>query len=337
MVVLSVLLSPLVNGLQVQCTMNFYATLVVLFCVAAARTPPEDHVHGEINKERPEDGTPAKHEHYSDEGDHYDEYDHEAILGTRKAVEEFEELSTEEAQTKLREIVEKMDVDNDKSVSESELTEWILNSFVSLSQEDSAERFEEVDVNNDGRVTWEEVLEEFGIYDEPDLEKIADEEPELKIELDESIKRFKIADKDGDGVLSIDEYFPFSNPEESPEMHDSIILENLRQKDTDNDGRISFEEYLSDADSAEDYLATEKSMFDNDYDKNKDGYLDKDEMILWLIPDNKEQAIEEARHLISNADMDKDGRLSFSEILDNYRMFVSSKDTESHEGIRDEL
>lgn len=318
--------------------MNFCLTFVVLFCVVTARTPPEDHTHGEMNKERQEDGAPAKHQHYSDEGEHYDDYDHESILGTRKAVEEFEQLSAETAKVKLHEIAEKMDVDNDGFVSENELTEWILNSFASLGKEDSVDRFEEVDVNNDGRVTWEEVLEEFGIYDEQDLEKIADEEPELKIELDESIKRFKIADKDGDGVLNVDEYFPFSNPEESPDMFDSVVQEQLKQKDADNDGRISFEEYLSDTDSAEDYLVTEKSLFDNDYDKNKDGYLDKDEMISWVIPDNKEQAIEEARHLISNADIDKDGKLNLNEIIINYRMFVSSKDdAESHEDLRDEL
>lgn len=318
--------------------MNFCLTFVVLFCIVTARTPPEDHVHGEVNKERLEDGAAGKHEHYGSEGEHYDEYDHEAILGTRKAVEEFEDLSAEEVKAKLQEIAEKMDVDNDKSVSESELAEWIQNSFVTLGKEDSAERFEEVDVNNDGRVTWAEVLEEFGIYDEQDLEKIGDEEPELKIELDESIIRFGMADKDGDGELNVDEYFPFSNPEENPEMWNSLVQESMRQKDADNDGLISFEEYLSDADSAEDYLATEKSMFDNEYDKNKDGYLDKEEMFAWVIPSNQEQAREEARHLISNADTDKDGQLSFDEILNNYRMFVSSKDdTVPSEGIRDEL
>lgn len=60
---------------------------------------------------------------------------------------------------------------------------------------------------------------------------------------------------------------------------------------------------IADQPTSEFYL-TEKSRFTDEYDKNKDGKLDKEELVSWLIPNLNVVAREEAVHLIESADKD---------------------------------
>lgn len=76
-----------------------------------------------------------------------------------------------------------------------------------------------------------------------------------------------------------------------------------------------------------DWVIVEKDRFLNEYDKNKDKFLDKDEMRGWLVPDIKQSAKDETQHLFENADKNKDGRLSIDEIVDQHDLFVGSEAT----------
>ena len=64
-----------------------------------------------------------------------------------------------------------------------------------------------------------------------------------------------------------------------------------------------------------------------DYDLDRDGQLNKEEIRKWVLPDNTEAAKEEAQHLIDRADDDKDGKLSLDEILEHHDDFVGSQAT----------
>lgn len=59
-------------------------------------------------------------------------------------------------------------------------------------------------------------------------------------------------------------------------------------------------------------------------DKNKDGYLDRDEVKEWLLPPSVHT---EAEHLVEISDKNKDGKLSKEEILDQFDHFVGSEVT----------
>ena len=76
------------------------------------------------------------------------------------------------------------------------------------------------------------------------------------------------------------------------------------------------------------WIAIEKDRFNKDYDKNGDGYLDYDEIRAWVLTDNKEEAREEAEHLIEEADENHDGKLSDEEFLENVETFVGSSATD---------
>ncbi len=71
----------------------------------------------------------------------------------------------------------------------------------------------------------------------------------------------------------------------------------------------------------------EEERFNNEYDKDKDGLLDRAEMKSWLVPDIDQTAKEEMQHLFEEADVDKDDKLSFDEIVNEHQLFVGSEAT----------
>uniref|UniRef100_A0A915KEV1 EF-hand domain-containing protein n=1 Tax=Romanomermis culicivorax TaxID=13658 RepID=A0A915KEV1_ROMCU len=147
--------------------------------------------------------------------------------------------------------------------------------------------------------------------------------------LDEDAEYFKSADLDQDEKLSKVEYAAFQNPEHHQHMHDSVIRSTLNERDANKDGFIDINEFLGDYADKKDseWYTAEKSRFVEQYDSNRDGKLNKDEMKKWLIPDMSDAAREETRHLFDEADKNRDGQLTIDEIVDAYSIFVGSEAT----------
>lgn len=290
------------------------------------------HLHN-AQKEREADGTrtPRDHGHYSN-GEHNADFDHEAILGSVKDAEEYDQLPAMEAKRRLEILLVKMDRDNDKHIDRKELHSWILRSFRMLSEEESSERMDEVDEDEDGYVTWAEyIAETYGIKD-PEDQQLLDQEDQVEEQrlLREDRQLFNAADKNIDGRLDDMEFLAFSHPEESPDMLPIILQQTLEEKDTNSDGLIDFQEYIGDKGKEQDreWLLTEKDKFDNDHDKDGNGILDRNEILAWVVPTNEDIAEDEVDHLFAAADDDNDDLLSFLEILDHHDVFVGSEATD---------
>ena len=82
---------------------------------------------------------------------------------------------------------------------------------------------------------------------------------------------------------------------------------------------------------------SEKTAFDEEYDKDRNGFLEGQEILTWMVPDNLEAANDEAQHLMAVADADHDEKLSADEIVDNHETFVGSEATDFGEALHDEL
>lgn len=90
------------------------------------------HSHtNEANKERAADGaySPRDHSHFAETGEHINEFDHEAIIGSHKEAEEYDHLPPEEAKRRLEILLKKMDLNNDRNIDRNELKAWIIRSF----------------------------------------------------------------------------------------------------------------------------------------------------------------------------------------------------------------
>ncbi len=133
-----------------------------------------------------------------------------------------------------------------------------------LSEEEAQERFEDADLDKDGKVTWKEQLQDsFG--DESEFDETSSEDEivsnrqfSFKIvafvhinfyysQLIKADKRlFQGADLNKDGALDVTEYRRFCNPEDFADMLPILIQNTLEEKDLNKDGYIDFEEFIGD-------------------------------------------------------------------------------------------
>ena len=124
-------------------------------------------------------------------------------------------------------------------------------------------------------------------------------------------------------------------------MHAVVVEETLEDIDRDGDGRVSEAEYIADMYAPEDehsqyvpeWVTREREQFRSYRDKNGDGYLDRDEIREWIVPTDFDNADAEAKHLLYEADSNRDGVLSKTEIIDNYDVFVGSQATDFGEAL----
>lgn len=173
-----------------------------------------------------------------------------------------------------------------------------------------------------------------------------------------------MADDDKDGKMNSDEYVNFQHPEETKHMEELAVDEILEDVDQDGDGwginsdeqicPISFffselpfnhpfifsfitvNEFIGhygDAENAPHWVEREREEFARQFDKNKDGKLNRDEVRDWALPQRGE-SLDEAKHLIDGADDNADGVLSVEEILVHWEFFVGSKATDHGETLR---
>jgi len=316
----------------IRSTMRLCVVISLLVFLSAEAAVSHRHVG---QREREQDGAFSPRDKHHLEGDeHDDQFDHEAILGSHKDAEEFDDLEPEEAKQRLGVLLEKMDKDGDKRISREELKQWILRSFRLLSKEESDERWDEVNDNDDDKITWAEYkAETYGNKDddsddEDDL-SAADKAEEDKL-MSEDKNLFTAADRDGDGALQRSEFLSFTHPEEDPRMVPVVVDHSLLEKDVNKDGFIDFQEFIGEQgqDKDQTWLETEKDKFDNDYDKDRDGRLNRDEILGWVLPSNNEIADDEVDHLFGSADDDVDDQLSFDEVLEHHDVFVGSEATD---------
>lgn len=113
--------------------LNSIAFTIIFVCLVQSLTAATTHKHGHNDKsgERLEDGAFRSRDvgHHGDDGEHFAEFDHEAILGSVKTAEEFDQLSPEESKRRLGLLVIKMDLNKDGFIDRHELKAHILRSF----------------------------------------------------------------------------------------------------------------------------------------------------------------------------------------------------------------
>lgn len=275
--------------------LNILPIIFITICLInnAQCATTHKHSHGSSNKERTEDGAYiARDSNHLDGDEHHSEFDHEAILGSVKEAEEFDNLNPEESKRRLAILVKKMDMNQDGFVSSNELHAWIIRSFKQLSEEEATERFADIDENDDYSITWEEYLNEnYGLNtDDAHKQFIESEHSEEEIKMiEDDHELFNASDLNQDGVLNQDEFVLFNSPEEHPEMLPIILGQTLREKDTNGDKKIDFQEFIGESAKNHDkeWLVSEKEKFDHELDRDGDGILNGNEILAWIVPSNE--------------------------------------------------
>ncbi|XP_074554454.1 calumenin-A [Halichoeres trimaculatus] len=296
-------------------------------CVVSSSKPTEkkSRVHAE------EPLSPLEH----DDNKNFD-YDHEAFLGHDEA-KTFDQLPQEESKRRLGIIVDQMDSNSDGFVSEDELKAWIKTVQRKHIYESVERQWKDFDENNDGLISWDEYKNiTYGTYlDDPQ----ADLEFNYTAMMARDERRFRAADTNRDLIADKLEFTAFLHPEEHDHMKDVVVQETIEDIDKNGDGFIDVDEYIGDMYTAEDHgqepdwVESERQQFSEFRDKNKDGKMDKEETLDWILPSDYDHADAESKHLLHESDINHDGKLTKEEILDKFEVFVGSQVTDFGEAL----
>lgn len=310
------------------------AAVLLGYCLAV---PTNKHGSSKDREHRQQDL--SHQEHYNPEREHNPEYDHEAFLGEEQA-HEFNKLTPAESKRRLGLIADKIDTNNDGIVTKDELKAWITHSAKRYVLEDVDRQWPNLDINEDGYVTWEEYRNRTYGYmsDTQQLNEIYDTHRKLSYQdmINRDERRFRVADHDRDGKMTKDEFGDFIHPEDVSHMKDIVIEETMEDMDKNRDGYVTVDEYINDlwpeSERKENpqepsWVQSEKDQFRDYRDKDKDGKLNKEELGAWVIPQDYDHIEAEAAHLIFEADTDKDHQLSKEEIMEHHEVFVGSQAT----------
>lgn len=277
------------------------------------------------------------------------EFDRDILFDSDEEDAEWDpyELETGDIHERLGKVVEKIDANSDGYVDRNELIKHTIKALYSMDEEEAESEFVDADIDGDDLVRWNEFVEEFYGLEPSDQNNILQMDTDTGTEFNKMYARdkgrFHAADRDGDGALTLMEYTSFKNPLKSEDLRELAISWALRDVDKDDDGKVSLSEFLNDymekpSDGLEHYgeefIESQTDKFHEDFDINGNGFLEGEELSLWLGPDNTEIAIEETEHLIDMCDDDKDGKLTISEILANHEVFLDSDATEYGQQLR---
>jgi len=291
--------------------------------------------------------------HVNDLGEHDSEFDHKAFLGDD--ADNFKKFTPEESKAKLGVIFNKIDDNNDTQVSEEELTIWIKETARRGVEKRTNDFWTSSNPEGKDELSWDEYRAiQYGFLTDGHItntegrwineDDVGPETLKMYKELEQrDRKRWAVADRNKNLQLSKDEFTGFLHPEAVTHMSDILAMETMADFDKDNDGKLDLKEYVhaifgDTKDPAE--WDNGGLQFRTYRDVNRDGYIDKEELKLWIQPQDYDQDQAEAAHLIHEADGNGDKQLDKGEVLENYNIFVASQATdfgaELHY-IRDEL
>lgn len=154
----------------------------------------------------------------------------------------------------------------------------------------------------------------------------------LKLMVQRADARWKLADENGDTLLTKSEFKHLLYPDEGhEELQNLFVREATEDMDLNKDGKISQDEFMKHMEVlAEDqerndpaWLSSQLENFGRFLDKDKDGVLEDEEIKDWLVPSKTKKFEVQAKRFLDIGDVNDDHKLSYSEILQNYDQYLT--------------
>jgi len=230
----------------------------------------------------------------------------------------------------LSTLFKKADTTADGVLSPNELT-WAVQNKISKHVREALmsnpRNFFSLDkINHNGQVEWEEWLARF--YKDHKIDKDTEMQRGHKEKLAAAKAAWSEAARSNPDALNLDEFLGFTHPESSHSGLSQQLEEMLIRHDLNGDGVIELKEYLDDPfylELTSEEQAVRKQEFLDQIDADNNGSADRREILTFLDPKGQSQAKVESNHLITLADEDGDGFLSFSEVKKHAQAFLDSK------------
>uniref|UniRef100_A0A914C9Q2 EF-hand domain-containing protein n=1 Tax=Acrobeloides nanus TaxID=290746 RepID=A0A914C9Q2_9BILA len=270
------------------------------------------------------------------------EFRKELLLGQNTSAIHEKKEKDQSSDALIREMFLKADTDTDNRLSKDELKAQILSNTIAHLEEgkkEAMDRFQNVDENGDGRITWDEYRTHFliekNIVDKEHAKEHGNDHADnldtnSRLMLDDEKAAFEQADADQNGLDEI-EWLGFQHPEHSSVMLREMAEEIMKAFDDNKDNLLTVEEFahvepgeVTDAKLEQQYLDERRHEFKMMIDKNQDGSVTLDELLEYVNPKNERHANEEVSEIMSIADENDDGFVSLDELLDKAELLASS-------------
>eukprot|EP00461_Guttulinopsis_vulgaris_P001021 UN01021 len=140
-------------------------------------------------------------------------------------------------------------------------------------------------------------------------------------------RTFRFIDKNGDGILTVDEFRQALVETENRQVNVQTLQKIVELADLDGDGSISWKELLL-ATTARRLAMKEDRLWQSfrSMDLNGDGRLSKDELVQALgLPES------EVEDMIKEVDVDGNGHVDYEEFLSIFASYVENKETQAIE------
>jgi len=283
--------------------------------------PHDDaHIYEEGDVVAPENA----HEGIDAEEDQEVEVDDSAVEEedpTPKALEEAP-LVPELDQEKVKVLHAKIDADNDGKISKAEIIAFDKATRMHIAASTLDADFDGLNLDGDGLSVGELHI---GQQTADDLEGMSEEEVKAsKMEQISLRAKFNIADRDGDGSIAKDEFMHFVHPDFNPEVLELTVASLVKIRDTDGDGLLTIQEFYG-ASGNQGIRGTQGGDHENDHedytwhleefkkhDLDGDGKLDPAEVEAYETPTLLHHS--DIANIIKHADKDGDSLLSHEEL-----------------------
>uniref|UniRef100_A0A8D3CX93 Reticulocalbin-3 n=1 Tax=Scophthalmus maximus TaxID=52904 RepID=A0A8D3CX93_SCOMX len=183
-------------------------------------------------------------------------------------------------------IVDNIDSNKDGFITEDELKVMIRDAQKKHTSKQVERQWNDSDVNNDSLIGWYRFKNvTYGNMSNTRMRE-----------------GFRVADRNRDSSADKLQFTAFLYPESYEHMQDVVVQETIDDINKSGDGFIDLNEYIEDNVKDPDWVETERQQFSELRDKDKDGKMDRQETMEWILPSDSIHAEFGAKHLLSEFD-----------------------------------
>lgn len=228
----------------------------------------------------------------------------------------------------IRGMHRKIDADGDGKISMVEVLDFSRSIRLAIAKKDVSTIVDEMDGDRDGKLSLEELLKDIETWaddGEPGSENNAEAHSRKELET----QKFKLADRNGDGFLDMEELPAVFYPETHEGVLHLAAGHTHKRKDTDGNGQLSPREFWEGdgVDGQELAISKEEDADFARLDTDGSGALSVEELKIWESGNfHTEDAM---RKLFELADKDNDMHATADE-LDQVREAIAGSDAQYH-------
>lgn len=227
----------------------------------------------------------------------------------------------------------KLDLDGDGKASFTEIMTYAYDMRALRAKKDVEAILHDMDTDKDGKLSLNEMINDEWGGDEENFPRKYGLRSEFSFRLggagnkELEIQKFKLADLNGDQLLSVEEFPAMFYPETHQGVLELMVAETMKIKDLDRNGQLDAKEFYGEDEDEDLEISEEEEADFQSLDSDGNGQLSLEELKAW---DSGKFYIEAAmRELFEISDKNSDTHITADE-FDSSRAAIANIDAQDH-------